>query len=348
MSELLYMFGQIDERVMPLIFTVRRWAQSVGLTNPSPGRWISNFSLTCLVIFYLQQLRPVAILPTIDSLMATARRPQDVRTTEDGLNCTFLRDLVTVVQLQQQQPDTKRRPATENDRTTTSTSNTNETTLAELLIGFFEFYAQLSFADRAISLNAGRTVAKPDHAAMHIVNPLEVHLNVSKNVSAEECERFRIEVRNAAWSLDSFGEVADSATSGPAAWGVLSIVRHTNAGGAAGPAAGAAQSVIRPSMFYRPRMVDVSDLFGAGDGSSSSSDGEQKITDDVFDDFDGRTGRSAAAKTPTTTPPFKNAAVRGIVEKIKRKGRSDLQQLENEYKEVRQTTGLPVARLRKR
>jgi len=54
-----------------------------------------------------------------------------------------------------------------------------------------------------MSLNFGKTINKPEYSALYIVNPLEVHFNVSKNVSSEEMERFRIELRNAAWIIDS-------------------------------------------------------------------------------------------------------------------------------------------------
>lgn len=148
MSELLYMFGELDERVRPLIFTIRRWAQSCGLTNPSPGRWISNFSLTCLVIFFLQQMKQ-PILPTINALMKLAS-PQDVRITEDGVNCTFGRDF---------------------ERISFQSRNTHQ--INDLLLQFFEYYSQFDFQNRAISLNEGRPIAKPDHSALYIVNPLE-------------------------------------------------------------------------------------------------------------------------------------------------------------------------------
>lgn len=69
MSELLHTFGILDWRLRPLVFTIRRWAAEVGLTNPSPGRWITNFSLTLLVIFYLQRAK---VLPSLDSLRQKA------------------------------------------------------------------------------------------------------------------------------------------------------------------------------------------------------------------------------------------------------------------------------------
>lgn len=273
MSEILYMFGNIDDRVQPLVFSVRRWAQSVGLTNPSPGRWISNFSLTCLVIFYLQQL-PQPILPSVDTLLAQAR-PQDQRITEDGINCSFLRDL-NALQFRTE----------------------NRTELGQLLIDFFEFYSLMDFKERAISLNAGAAVSKVDHSPVYIVNPLETHLNVSKNVSIEECERFRIEVRNAAWALDSQPQPGAGAE-----WGLLSISRiasNTN--------------VVRPNMFFKPRMVDVSELFG---GSAEQDD----------------------PQPPAVGNKFKNDTIKSVVEKIQRKGRSDMQQLNQRLGAVSSPSG---------
>lgn len=38
---------------------------------------------------------------------------------------------------------------------------------------------------------------------MYIVNPLEENLNVSHNVSLEEIERIRTEMREAAWTFES-------------------------------------------------------------------------------------------------------------------------------------------------
>lgn len=69
MSELLCLYGEIDPRVRPLVFTIRQWATKVGLTNRFPGRWITNFSLTLLVLFYLQQRE---ILPSLKHLKSLA------------------------------------------------------------------------------------------------------------------------------------------------------------------------------------------------------------------------------------------------------------------------------------
>ncbi|XP_016976892.1 poly(A) RNA polymerase, mitochondrial [Drosophila rhopaloa] len=271
MSELLYMFGEMDPRVRPLTFSIRRWAQSCGLTNPSPGRWISNFSLTCLVMFFLQQLRQ-PILPTIGALAKSAE-PGDSRVTEDGISCSFARNVERL-----------------------GFRSRNQSSMSELLLQFFEFYSQFDFHNRAISLNEGRGLSKPDHSAMYIVNPLEQLLNVSKNVSLEECERLRIEVRNAAWVLESEVENA-SLPDGEGerrelSWGVLNLFKHPE------------RAVIRPNMFFKPRMVEVSDLF------------EQK-----------EAGSMSSPNPPTPAITYNNASVRQQVQSIKEATRSELKQL---------------------
>lgn len=176
MSELLYIFGNFDYRVRPLVFTIKMWANQNNLTNDTPGRWITNFSLTLLVLFYLQQEQ---IIPPIQMLVKQATNG-DVRITNEGINCTFLRDISKL-----------------------SRVVTNTKSLDQLLLGFFDYYASFDFHTNAISLNFGKTINKPEYSALYIVNPLEVHFNVSKNMSSEEMERFRIELRNAAWLIES-------------------------------------------------------------------------------------------------------------------------------------------------
>lgn len=70
-SELLYIYGAVDPRVRALVFTVRCWARAHSLTSSIPGAWITNFSLTMMVIFFLQRRSP-PILPTLDYLKTLA------------------------------------------------------------------------------------------------------------------------------------------------------------------------------------------------------------------------------------------------------------------------------------
>uniref|UniRef100_A0A182VQL9 RRM domain-containing protein n=1 Tax=Anopheles minimus TaxID=112268 RepID=A0A182VQL9_9DIPT len=234
MSELLYLFGQLDARVRPLTFCVRRWAQSVGLTNHTPGYWITNFSLTMLVMYFLQQLsRPV--LPSINRLIqlsatCSAQNSSHPVTRfgegESEWAYTFLK----------------------NPSIYGSFRSDNESTLEQLLVEFFEFYSQFDFNQRAISLNLGATILKPDHSPMYIVNPLETVLNVSKNVNLEETELFRMQVRNAVWLLEAHGKESGQApTTEP--WGLVSLF---------GPKQ---QQRITPQMFFTKRMLNVKDIF---------------------------------------------------------------------------------------
>lgn len=121
--------------------------------------------------------------------------PSDKYVTEDGINCTFLRDL---------------------NKYNHKTLNTGS--LETLLKDFFVYYSQFDFTKNAICLNEAVTMTKPEFSPMYIVNPLEKGLNVSKNVSMDEVERFKRETRTAAWTLES-QENKDL-------WGILGLLEN--------------------------------------------------------------------------------------------------------------------------
>lgn len=123
----------------------------------------------------------------------------------------------------------------------------NTDSLASLIKQFFEFYSQFDFASKAVCLNEAVAVTKPEHSAMYIVNPLERGLNVSKNVSLEEVERFKMELRNAAWILESQERTT-------ANWGILGLFENTRKS--------AGLSMLQ---FHsrQGRLVDVNKLFEA-------------------------------------------------------------------------------------
>lgn len=81
--------------------------------------------------------------------------------------------------------------------------------MQSLLEEFFEYYSQFDFSMKAICLN-GIVIGKPDHSPLYIVNPLERGLNVSKNVSLEELQKLKMEMKNAAWILESQEKGTDS------------------------------------------------------------------------------------------------------------------------------------------
>lgn len=162
-TELLYLYGELDRRVRSMVFTVRCWARVHGITNSISGAWITNFSLTVMVLFFLQKRNP-PIIPTLDHLKDLAG-PAD-KSVIEGHDCTFVSDF-SKIQLE---------------------SNTE--TLEQLLREFFEFYATFAFSRMSINIRKGKEQNKPEVAPLHIQNPFETSLNISKNVNTSQLERF--------------------------------------------------------------------------------------------------------------------------------------------------------------
>lgn len=168
MSKLLFLLSEVDERIRPLVFFIRAWAKQTGLTNSSiPGHWITNFSLTSLVIFYFQQLSN-PILPPLNHL---------IKNESENIS----ESIKNLPQIEFQ--------------------TTNTMSMHELLIGFFSFYENLNFLDKAISMQSGTLTDKPIQDPMYILNPLDETLNISRNLNAFECNRFNEEAKKAVMDL---------------------------------------------------------------------------------------------------------------------------------------------------
>ncbi|XP_042859934.1 poly(A) RNA polymerase, mitochondrial-like [Penaeus japonicus] len=195
MSEMLYLYGSMDKRVRPLIFALRRWAKDRHITSPYAGRWVTNFSLTLLILFYLMRTSP-PVIPPLQTLIKLAGA-DDIRTTE-SINCTFLRDLKIL------------------------TASDNKQSLEDLLRGFFEFYDKFDFKERGLSIVKGDDFTKPEHNALYIQNPLERELNVSRNVTLEELERLRTEITHARYRLEEDVEQSKEEQR-QQGWGLLSL-----------------------------------------------------------------------------------------------------------------------------
>lgn len=109
------------------------------------------------------------------------------------MDCTFLRDITCL-------------PKVGNDES-----------LEELLFNFFVYYANFDFENTALSLREGKPVPKSEHASIFIFNPLEVTLNVSKNVRIEELQRIKVVMQNAASHLETEDKKSD-------VWGLTALV----------------------------------------------------------------------------------------------------------------------------
>lgn len=183
MSEVFYMFGQIDKRVQPLIFFIRRWAEENEITSRNPGGYVTNFMLSCLTIFFLQQLK-TPVLPPFTTLVDNAE-PDDRRITDDNVNCTYLRDL---------------------KRLNFQTENTS--TLEELLVEFFRYYSSFDFEKNAISIPSGCLEETHHSSSLYIINPLDRELNVSRNVTDYERQKFVDKCEMALKTLTSQNEAS--------------------------------------------------------------------------------------------------------------------------------------------
>ncbi|XP_012870210.1 PREDICTED: poly(A) RNA polymerase, mitochondrial isoform X2 [Dipodomys ordii] len=192
-SELLYIYGALDSRVRALVFSIRHWARTHSLTSSIPGAWITNFSLTMMVIFFLQRRSP-PILPTLDSLKSLAGAED--KCIIEGNNCTFLSDL------------NKIKPSG------------NTETLELLLKEFFEYFGNFAFNKNSINIRQGKEQNKPDSSPLYIQNPFETSLNVSKNVSQSQMQKFVDLARESAWILDQ----EDRASSDDRPWGLAALL----------------------------------------------------------------------------------------------------------------------------
>nr|XP_053646402.1 poly(A) RNA polymerase, mitochondrial-like [Cherax quadricarinatus] len=198
MSHMLYMYGSMDPRVRPLVFAVRRWARDRHITSPFSGRWITNFSVTIMVLFYLMNVSP-PVIPSLQLLKVNSGPDDD---DESCVRFNFPTNLGKVVTSQ------------------------NRESLETLLKGFFEFYDNFNFRELGLSVLHGRSFIKPVHSALYIQNPLEGELNVSRNVTLEEVEKLRAELTHARFLLESSAHNIDDAASNEV-WGALSLWPET-------------------------------------------------------------------------------------------------------------------------
>ncbi|XP_054706334.1 poly(A) RNA polymerase, mitochondrial-like [Uloborus diversus] len=165
MSELIYFCGEVDHRVRPLIYAVKKWAKEANITSESPGTWITNFGLSMLVLFFLQN-RPLPILPAFNDAVQII----------DEESSTQLKVLY-----KQSLSDLR------------SKASLNKETLAVLLQEFLTFVGTYPFNENHISLLTGSALPRNDGSPLWIQYPMEEDLNVTKNVSHHEmwdlCEK---------------------------------------------------------------------------------------------------------------------------------------------------------------
>ncbi|XP_067342375.1 poly(A) RNA polymerase, mitochondrial isoform X1 [Channa argus] len=155
--------------------------------------------------------RSSPVIPTLDHLRDLAG-PTD-KSVIEGNDCTFVSDF-SKIQVQ-----------------------SNKETLEQLLCEFFEFYATFPFSRMSINIRKGKEQNKPEMAPLHIQNPFETSLNVSKNVNVTQLERFVALCQESSWLLQQSdtntprgGSGGDTVTT----WGLATLLLPSQVAGIKG------------------------------------------------------------------------------------------------------------------
>ncbi|XP_013768241.1 poly(A) RNA polymerase, mitochondrial [Pundamilia nyererei] len=219
-TELLYLYGELDPRVRSLVFTVRCWARAHGVTSSIPGAWITNFSLTVMVLFFLQKRTP-PIIPTLDHLRDLAGTIQHSHSGPLRISCRPIAFWASSPMAEA--PSAWQGPAAAFDTKVYTYS---------CCCSRMCFQPALS---PSLSLQ-GKEQNKPEVAPLHIQNPFEASLNVSKNVNASQLDRFVALCQESAWLLQQ-SETSTPRGGGaggkgaPTPWGLATLLLPSQVAG---------------------------------------------------------------------------------------------------------------------
>jgi len=157
---LLYKYSLADDRVAPLVFSVKRFVKSRGLVGVPD--YISSYSYTLMVIYFLQQLK-IPVLPCLQSLHSSKKRPEEF---VDGYNIWFQHNLSLM------KKDWKYYKA-------------NNENIGELLVHFFEFYTnKFDYKRYSVCIsNRKKHIKKNTRDKIHIRDPFEKERNLSETMS---------------------------------------------------------------------------------------------------------------------------------------------------------------------
>ncbi|XP_006825661.1 speckle targeted PIP5K1A-regulated poly(A) polymerase-like [Saccoglossus kowalevskii] len=166
-TELLHLYASIDERVQSLVYSLRQWAKYKELAGnaSNAGPRLTNYTLTLMVMFYLQQ-EEFKLIPTVEELKAVTDDSEV--TIIDNWDCTFTRHIDKLCYKK--------------------TSKTAEKLLAE----FFSFYSSFDFEHCMICPRSGKKIPidsinkeemKIKVTSICIRDPFELNHNTAMNVS---------------------------------------------------------------------------------------------------------------------------------------------------------------------
>ncbi|XP_045033151.1 poly(A) RNA polymerase gld-2 homolog A isoform X6 [Daphnia magna] len=129
-THLLKTYAQLDWRVRPLVLAVKLWARQHDI-NEAKSMTMSSYSLTLMVIYYLQAGVHVPVLPCLQKVRAERFWPEgDIRRLQ-----TFTEEELKVLR------------------------SNNHMTLGQLFAGFLDYYAHhFNYGAHAMSIRLGGTI----------------------------------------------------------------------------------------------------------------------------------------------------------------------------------------------
>ncbi|XP_050405949.1 speckle targeted PIP5K1A-regulated poly(A) polymerase [Patella vulgata] len=210
-TQLLALYSSLDERVKLLVFTIRYWAKLRKIAgNENAGPRLTNYALTLLVVYYLQNTSP-PVLPSVKTLAELS----DSTTMIDGWDCSFVKDINLI-------PETQ-----------------NTTSEAQLLEKFFQFYSQTEFSAAVLQCQYGKpklltAFAEEMSQSSQLINfkfgPISVQdpfvlehnitLNVNEKTKHKIVDQFRISsLMSCNWSSDDQSKLVQDDQ-----WGLMMLL----------------------------------------------------------------------------------------------------------------------------
>ncbi|GAB6028349.1 hypothetical protein CHUAL_002519 [Chamberlinius hualienensis] len=128
-THLLHQYSKTDWRVRPLILIIKMWARAHDI-NDAKNMTVSSYSLTLMVIHYLQVGVSPPVLPCLHKLLPK------IFTSDSDVKCLRLEENLYC-----------------------SPSENNQS-LGQLLVGFLNYFSSFPFGEQAISVRLGQRISK--------------------------------------------------------------------------------------------------------------------------------------------------------------------------------------------
>ena len=124
---LLRTYSRLDTRVRPLVIVAKEWAKSNNVCNSKSGL-LSSYAINLMVLFFLQHAVTPQVLPSLQRLFPDIFNPY---LTIDEIQEVNVKDICS------------------------RWSSENVQSVGELIVKFYEFYANVDFRDKLISVRTG-------------------------------------------------------------------------------------------------------------------------------------------------------------------------------------------------